>query len=51
MDSGISPADTRPDFFIAANNVASTLTWEQGAIGFRTICETYARYLAKGKLS
>jgi ABC-type branched-subunit amino acid transport system substrate-binding protein len=51
VDSGISPADTGQTFFIAANNVASTLTFEQGAIGFRTICETYARYLEEGKLS
>ncbi|WP_293770044.1 ABC transporter substrate-binding protein, partial [Sporichthya sp.] len=51
VDSGITPSDTGQTFAIAARNVASTLTWEQGAIGFRTICETYARYLAKGKFS
>ncbi len=51
VDSGISPSDTGQTYAIAANNVASSLTWEQGAIGFRTICETYARYLAKGKFS
>ncbi|HVE24113.1 MAG TPA: hypothetical protein VNC22_01855, partial [Sporichthya sp.] len=51
VDSGISPMDTGQTFGTAAANVASTLTFEQGAIGFRTICETYQRYLEKGKFS
>jgi hypothetical protein len=51
VDSGISPMDPGQTFGTAAANVASTLTFEQGAIGFRTICETYQRYLEKGKFS
>ncbi len=51
VDAGMSPADTGEIFRLAATEVAPTLTMEQGAIGFRTICETYALYLAKGKFS
>ncbi|HUR75065.1 MAG TPA: ABC transporter substrate-binding protein [Sporichthya sp.] len=51
VESGITPADTGQTFAIAARNVAPTLTFEEGAVGFRTICETYALYLAKGKFS
>jgi hypothetical protein len=52
VDGGVSPATTGQAFQAAANEAASQgLTMEQGAIGFRTICETYARYVAKGKFS
>ena len=52
VDGGVSPATTGQAFQAAASEAASQgLTMEQGAIGFRTICETYARYLAKGKFS
>jgi ABC-type branched-subunit amino acid transport system substrate-binding protein len=52
VDGGVSPADTGRAFQAAANTAAQNgLTPEMGAIGFRTICETYARYLEKGKFS
>jgi ABC-type branched-subunit amino acid transport system substrate-binding protein len=52
VDGGVSPMDTGKAFQAAASKAASEgLTMEQGAIGFRTICETYQRYLTEGKLS
>ena len=52
VDGGVSPMATGQAFQAAASQAFQTgLTPEMGAIGFRTICETYARYFAKGKFS
>jgi hypothetical protein len=52
VESGIAPADAGRIFAVAGSNAAAQgLTFEEGAIGFRTICETYALYFEKGKFS
>jgi hypothetical protein len=47
--AGVSMADASSSFQAAATRAARQgLTPEQGAIGFRTVTETYAAYLAQG---
>jgi hypothetical protein len=52
VDGGVSPETTAQAFQAAASQAARQgLTMEEGAIGFRTICETYALYFSEGKFS